>query len=134
MTETTGNGHTISGFKIFINGKEQAAASHIDLMIKPPPASWQQLGREAVPMPPEVVYQGEIGGTFELELTETDLIERVLFYKSRQLGRYMPLDLAIYAALWRGKGPSQFWALHQRLQGGCRAPRGKHQHKGIDHE
>lgn len=133
MTETTGNGHTISGFKIFINGKEQAAASHIDLMIKPPPTSWQQLGREAVPMPPEVVYQGEISGTFELELTETDLIERVLFYKYRQLGRYMPLDLAIYAALWRGKGPSQFWELHQRLQGGCRPPRGMQFRSGGGH-
>lgn len=106
-------------FKVFIDGKEQGPFCGMDLMTKPRPASF-----EVAPIRQEVVYQGEISGTFELELTEPEMIERVLFYKSCQLGRYMPLDLAIYAELWRGKGPRQFWALHQRMQGGCRPPRG----------
>lgn len=121
-------------FKVFIEGKEQGAFWGRDLMMKARPAAM-----EVAPIRPEVVYQGEISGTIELALTETEMIERVLFYKSCQLGRYMPLDLAIYAALWRGKGPHQFWAQHQLLQGRCRLPRGmqqkptKKQRKGKRH-
>lgn len=105
-------------FKVFIDGKELSTTNHVDMMTKQPPGRF-----EVAPVRPEQ-WASMFTGTMEMVMEPADIKRSVMFYKSVQPGRYMHLQLGLYAMLWEGKGPHQFWGTWLRLQGGCRPPRG----------